>query len=392
MSQRLINRSSDLQRLQDEGYEVEIRSSHLLIGHVPYLNSDRQIAYGTLVSTLEMQDDVALKPNDHVAYFVGGIPHSTNRAKLSKLIHGESPQTLFEDVTSTCSFSSKPVGGAGYSDYHQKMTTYIRMISEPPRSIYPNVTARTYPLITDEAAESVFLYSDTASSRAGITALTEKLKVGRVAIVGLGGTGTYILDFLAKTPVEAIHLFDGDDFLQHNAFRSPGAPCGEELAKNLKKVERFAQLYSGMRRGIVAHPYDVDQETVAELRDMDFVFLTAESSAAKALIPGKLIEFGVPFIDVGMGLYEEGGGLGGMLRTTTVTRERNAHAATRISSGGAADDPYTQNIQIAELNALNAALAVIKWKKLSGFYRDEESEHNGLYVIGGNILINGEAA
>jgi len=77
---------------------------------------------------------------------------------------------------------------------------------------------------------------------------------------------------------------------------------------------------------------------------------------------------------------------------TTITVERSAHARTRISSGGEADDPYVQNIQIAELNALNAALAVIKWKKLLGFYRDEEAEHNTLYVIGGNELINGEAA
>src|SRR4051794_28055743 len=76
---------------------------------------------------------------------------------------------------------------------------------------------------------------------------------------------------------------------------------------------------------------------------------TAESSAAKAFIPAKLIEFGVPLVDVGMGLYEEGA-LGGLLRTTTITVERSAHARTRISSGGGSDDPYVQNIQIAELN------------------------------------------
>ena len=33
------------------------------------------------------------------------------------------------------------------------------------------------------------------------------------------------------------------------------------------------------------------------------------------------------------------------------------------------DDDYNRNIQIADLNALNAAFAVIKWKKLFGFYR-----------------------
>jgi tRNA A37 threonylcarbamoyladenosine dehydratase len=51
-----------------------------------------------------------------------------------------------------------------------------------------------------------------------------------------GGTGSYVLDFVAKTPVKEIHLFDGDIFDQHNAFRAPGAPSGEELEQRLKKV------------------------------------------------------------------------------------------------------------------------------------------------------------
>jgi hypothetical protein len=32
-----------------------------------------------------------------------------------------------------------------------------------------------------------------------------------------------VLDFTAKTHVKEIHLFDGDTFFQHNAFRAPGA-------------------------------------------------------------------------------------------------------------------------------------------------------------------------
>jgi hypothetical protein len=40
---------------------------------------------------------------------------------------------------------------------------------------------------------------------------------------------------------------------------------------------------------------------------------------------------------------------------------------------GADGNEYNRNIQIADLNALNAALAVIKWKKLFGFYRDMKS-------------------
>jgi ThiF family len=390
MSQPLISRSPALKRLQDEGYELQIRSAHLLVGHVPFRAADGQVAYGTLISTLDLQDDVAVKPQDHVAHFVGGIPHDADGTKFTRIINSETPRTLFDGVTTSCSFSSKP-GGAGYDDYHHKMTTYVRILSAPARMIDPSVTATTFPVITDDAETSVFHYLDTASSRAGITALTEKLKVPRVAIVGLGGTGSYILDFIAKTPIWEIHLFDRDDFLQHNAFRSPGAPSGDELAEHLSKVEHFTRLYSRMRSGIVPHPYNIVEETIDELKEMDFVFLTAESSTAKAFIPAKLIEFGIPFIDVGMGLYQESG-IGGILRTTTITPGHTGHAQTRISSGGGLDDPYEQNIQIAELNAMNAALAVVKWKKLCGFYRDEEAEHNGLYVIGGNTLINSEAA
>lgn len=57
-------------------------------------------------------------------------------------------------------------------------------------------------------------------------------------------------------------------------------------------------------------------------------------------------------------------------------------------SAGAANDLYAKNIQIADLNALNAALAVIKWKKLFGFYLDLDDEHHCTYTLDGNMLLN----
>ena len=65
--------------------------------------------------------------------------------------------------------------------------------------------------------------------------------------------------------------------------------------------------------------------------------------------------------------------------------------AQRISFvGGGAKDIYASNIQVADLNALNAVLAVIKWKKIRGFYRDLEREHHCTYTTDGNMLINGD--
>jgi hypothetical protein len=45
---------------------------------------------------------------------------------------------------------------------------------------------------------------------------------------------------------------------------------------------------------------------------------------------------------------------------------------------------------VADLNALNAALAVVKWKKLCGFYLDFEKEYHSTYGIDCNALINND--
>jgi hypothetical protein len=124
---------------------------------------------------------------------------------------------------------------------------------------------------------------------------------------------------------------------------------------------------------------------------MDFVFLAIDSGKARKLIAEKLEEFGVGFIDVGLGVKEKGASLLGLVRTTTSTASHRSRGKLPFS-GGDEDDDYARNIQIAELNALNAVLAVVKWKKLVGFYGDIEHEHQSLYAVNGNYLINTDAA
>ena len=46
------------------------------------------------------------------------------------------------------------------------------------------------------------------------------------------------------------------------------------------------------------------------------------------------------------------------------------------------DDLYRANIQIGELNALNASLAIIRFKQIRGFYLEELSNIQLLFGIG----------
>ena len=392
MSQRLINRSKDLLRLRNEGYEIEIRSGYVLIHHVPYVDGRKEIKFGVLVCELTLAGDVTAPPGSHVAYFMGEHPCNRDGSKLARIENASSSLVLANDLTIDHTFSSKPLSGS-YKDYYEKVTTYVAIISSPAAAIDPAVTPRTFAVVTSAETDSVFLYVDTATSRAGINVATSKLELSQIAIIGVGGTGSYVLDLVAKTPVKEIHLFDGDALLQHNAFRCPGAPSVDELVTAPKKVTYFAERYSKMRRGIVAHEQNIDETNVDQMRQMNFVFLCMDRGITKQLIVTRLQSFGVPFVDVGMGVELVDSSLRGVLRVTTSSDKRRDHVRTRISFGeqDGADD-YDRNIQIAELNALNAALAVIKWKKLYGFYLDLENEHHSTYSIDVNMLTSDEHA
>lgn len=389
MSQQLINHSVDLQQLLNDGYNIEIRSNYLLIKDVPYVNSRKEIGLGILVSELSLAGNVTTTPSNHIVYFIGSYPCNKDGSEIGQIRHQSTPKEIDCGFVANHSFSSKPPNG--YKDYYEKMTTYAAIISSPAQSIDPCVTAKTFRVIEPEEDESVFNYIDTASSRVGINVVTKKLEIGKIGIVGLGGTGSYILDLVAKTPVREIHLFDGDKFLQHNAFRSPGAPSIDELRKVKSKAVFFQEQYSKMHRHIIAHNYFIDASNVDKLCEMDFVFLCLDRGGVKKLITEKLKDSGISFIDVGMGVYQTNGSLGGVLRVTSSSAEQHEHikAKGRIPfSDGDDNNAYSQNIQIADLNALNATLAVIKWKKQFGFYLDLEKEYHSTYTIDGNTMIN----
>lgn len=366
---------------------MAIVAGHLVVRDVPYVDESRTVRRGILISTLNLAGDVTIAPETHVVSWVGAMPCTKDGMPLKALVGGSPVAKLSDELAPTLSFSNKPEGG--YSNYYDKIKRYIEVLGDQARAIDLSATARTYPPVAADE-DSVLQYADSASSRAGIAVVASKLKGQRVGIVGVGGTGSYVLDLVAKTVVDEIHTFDGDEFLTHNAFRAPGAPSLEELGKRPMKVDYLAGIYSKMHRRIIPHPAMVDERNVEELKAMTFVFLCLTSGRAKQLIVEKLEAWGTPFIDVGMGIQLVDEVLTGVLRVTTSTKDFRGSRAHIAFGDGEADNDYDRNIQIADLNALNAALAVIKWKKLLGVYVDQEREHNSLYVIGGGTIISGE--
>lgn len=391
MSHALFSLNPDLSRLRTEGYFVRIIGNLLVMSEVPYVDAERRVRTGTLISSLELAGDQTRKPETHVIHWDGDFPCNAEGVPLSAIAHVSANTDLGHGLIARHSFSSKP-GPEGYPDYYTKMVTYATILAGPAAVRQPGLSPRLLQVEDDADEPSVFHYLDTASSRAGLGALASKLENEVVGIVGAGGTGSYILDLLAKTPVKQIRLFDDDDFLSHNAFRAPGAPSLDELRSTPKKVHYLQGIYERMHRGIVAHAVKLDAATLGLLDGVTFAFISMDAGAAKRAVVSKLEMLGVPFIDVGMGLELTNGSLGGILRTTTSTpaKREHVHDGRVAFAGGGGQDVYASNIQVADLNALNACLAVIKWKKLRGFYRDLEGEHHTTYTTDGSLLLNGD--
>jgi predicted ThiF/HesA family dinucleotide-utilizing enzyme len=381
-----ISRSLDLKRLCDEGFEIEVKGGHLIVHHIPYVNGSREIKFGKLISTLSLNNDVTLKPDTHVMGFMGEHPCNKDGSTINAIRHSSPNQQLSDGIVMNHTFSNKPPNG--YDNYYHKVTRYAEIISAPAKSIDKTVTAQTFKVLECSEDESVFLYTDSNSSRANISQLNEKFKGQRIGIIGLGGTGSYVLDLIAKTPVDEILLFDGDEFLQHNAFRSPGAASVETLNKRMKKVDYYASIYSQMRRGIKAFPEKITEVNNGLLEGLSYVFVCIDNNSARSMIISKLREFGVTFIDVGLGVNLADENLVGTLRVTIGTPGKHDHIPKRIGAAETDDNEYATNIQIADLNALNALMAVFKWKKLCGFYQDLKEEHNSTFTINTGQLIH----
>ena len=385
MFQKLVNHNDDLRRLVEQGYAVAFDSNHLVVRDIPYLDSDRHLQIGAIVAKLEFIDRERVTQTDHQVFFAGSVPHGLDGKPISNLGGGPTHLALGEaskDVVVQRSFSNKPRSTGKFADFFDKIESYVAIVSGPAVELH-GTTPYTFRIVEDGvASDSVFKFHDTLTSRAEISDLAAKFTDDVVAVIGLGGTGAYVLDFLVKTPVREIRAFDLDLFCVHNAFRSPGRLEPTELGQS--KADVYRGRYENFRTGLSATPTFVDASCPDELDGVTFAFVCVDKGASRAGICDLLISKGIPFIDVGMGLNRTRGPLNGMLRATYFSGE---HGQKILDKGlvPLVDSPnelYRTNIQISELNALNACLAVIRFKQLRGFYFEETSYYHLIFEVG----------
>ena len=116
----------------------------------------------------------------------------------------------------------------GRQDSPEEDGSASELIHRYAKQIIGAVSAAGYSETNSLAKPGPFKIPNTFEARAALGPVQDRIREQRIAIIGLGGTGAYVLDLMAKTPVPEIHLLDADKVEWHTFMRAPGAPTTEE--------------------------------------------------------------------------------------------------------------------------------------------------------------------
>ena len=186
----------------------------------------------------------------------------------------------------------------------------------------------------------------------------------RVIIIGVGGTGSYVLDFVGKEPIARIELFDGDRIEERNRVRAPGGIQDDAIEKKQEKSTYWAS--QAAYREVIGHGRRFTAEDCQQLDpETTWVFVCLDGEEEKKEIVRELRNRGIKGVDCGIHISQGSAGLVGGVRVTDLLSRQMEEV---LRQPGNETDDYLNNLQSGELNALCAAIAVARWKQARKIY------------------------
>lgn len=373
-----------IQRLLADGYAIYRRGAYI-VAAVPYLDAEGNPNTGLMVDTLNLDPDgrVRVAPINHQMYFIGKQPYD-DKGRILFGGAGANATPLFDGKSSSFYWSWKQKDSAGnmqqYPNLYEKFSDYATYISGPAEATFVEYRITPFVGVAQVEATCPFPFEDMNSARANLGELDKLVESDSIAIIGAGGTGSYIFDLVSKTRVQKVKLFDYDVFDLHNAFRIPGATDREELGQ--PKVSVIEERYRGWHSGTKVFEAKLNSQSKAYLDGVTFAFLAVDKIGPRRDIAKLLRSMGIPFIVVGMGIHHGTPGLTGMVDTTLIDEKTAPSVFEEIAGEQLVDlpDEYQKNIQTVELNALNAAMAVFMYKKYRGYYASGRSVYQASFT------------
>lgn len=134
-----------------------------------------------------------------------------------------------------------------------------------------------------------------------------KISKIKVAIVGLGGTGSVVAQQLAYLGVKSFVFIDPDIVETTNLNRLVGAtPNDIGLTKVSVASKQIMSINPHAKCTQLVHDI-TDQEVLEQYCDADFIFACTDSMASRALLNQVAYQYLIPCIDMGVGIHTNKG-------------------------------------------------------------------------------------
>ena len=194
-----------------------------------------------------------------------------------------------------------PVGALVYGRRSVAADIWLPDRSRRPLGTYRIIGQRVQRLYSRPPAVSESLPEHDRQVRMFGTAGQQILAGSKIAVVGLGGVGSLVAEYLARLGVGHLVLIDPDEIESTNLSRVVGATRVDVETSQLKTqiaVRHARELTTNAQLDGIAQ--DVVAQSVAQrLRDCDFIFLAADSMRARLVVNALAHQYLVPVTQMG---------------------------------------------------------------------------------------------
>lgn len=360
------------QAAEKRGWTIDLHDNRISVGGVPYRMKNGasgacQVSVDTEGDERRMRTPEKVQNAPHAARLsgvAGGCAYRSTGEQVGNV--------LWTDNANECVISIKRDEGEYMNAWHGLL-------------VYATQVAGEVGATERERNKRPFRFEIVGESDRDTSSWRQRESQQKVGIVGLGGVGLWILDMMSKTDVAEITIWDGDDIEDRNLLRAPGWASNDAIGKS--KAEYFGGLYQGVRTGIsIAAEYWNPDGPADAFQGLSFVFVAVDKVNIRTALCEHLEQVGVPFIDVGMGLQRREGRVRGSCQVFFSGKDPSRWHAGIPTAEGAGHQDYYQ-LQLADLGALNAALAVGRWRRHIAQYAEKEEEWLIRYTIDNNDLL-----
>ena len=364
------------------GFGITVESGVAQAVQVPCLLANGVVGTCTIEKSY---DPASGKPTKQIGDAVHAVRITTSAEHDGRVYHADGNPIGHHIGGDGRTWSSISIG-KGSQASPEKDESATDLIHRYAKQIVGAVSAAGYSETTSLAKPGPFKIPNTFEARAAVGPVQDRIRDQRIAIIGLGGTGAYVLDLVAKTPVLEIHLLDPDEVEWHNFMRAPGAPTAAKLEflrnGRARKVDYYHSKYAPLRDGIHPHAVRVDSLSVFGefLPDhpIDYAFVCIDQlregdSPRQDVVYCALSEAGIPFIDSGVSITVEDHAVRGAVTTSAYEAGSVAWKDAIPNARVEGDVPGYRNVQLPEVNALAASFAVMEWRRRTEQYVSESS-------------------